>query len=105
MNLDANDTKAVQQMLDLDQQILHLSTSIVDKYRNKYVTITKGWRKGEKGAKAIITGGMFYHGEMLFLCMVVNKKDQIINRDAWTRKYRPASSFELITTHPQGEKR
>jgi hypothetical protein len=103
MDLDSDDTDAIQKMHALDQEILHLSKAVIDKHRNKYVRITRGWRKGEKGAKAIITDGGFINGCMYFLCMAVTKKDKIINGDAWTREYRPASDFELWEERPQND--
>jgi hypothetical protein len=96
MTPDKRDLKTLQKLHELDQETLALSKWLTDKYRNRYVTIMRGWRKGEKGAKAIITGGCFHNGSFLFLCMAVNKKDEIINGDAWTRGYRPFSDIELI---------
>lgn len=71
----------------------------LDPLRKKYVgakvVLTKGWRKGEKGSKAVITEVTEYYGEVLFLCMVINKKGEIVNGDAYTREYREATDFDI----------
>lgn len=103
MELDKRDLKTIQKLHELDQETLALTKWLTDKYRNRYVTITRGWRKGEKGARAIITNGIFYNGSFLFLCMAVNKKDEIINGDAWTREYRPISDIEFVVSSKQSK--
>lgn len=103
MQPDKRDLKTLQKLRGLEQETLALSKWLTDKYRNRYVTISRGRRKGEKGAKAIITGGCFRNGGFYFLCMAVNKKDEIINGDAWTREYRPFSDIDLLPEAATGE--
>ena len=95
------DEVILQKMHKLDQEIMALTKQLTDKYRDKYAQINVGWRKKERGAKVRITGGHFQFGRFLFLCMAVNKKDEIINGDAWTREYRPFSHIDLLPTTQQ----
>ncbi len=97
---DKGDFVVCAKLHTLDQEVNAQVKHFQSKYVGKYVRILSGWRKGEKGAMAVIHSVVFHHGQLLFLCMVVNKRLEIINRDAWTRTYRPSTDFELVANQP-----
>lgn len=96
MQFDTDDKAVEAEMQNLDRTIQEKLIHFREKYVGKMVRIVRGWRVGEKGAKAIIDGVIFYNGEVWFLCMATNRRGEKINGDAWTREYRPVEDFELL---------
>lgn len=96
MELDKQDLKVANILHELDQSTLNEIKHFQKKYVGRYVTITRDWRKGAKGSRAVIDSVIFSDGRILFLCMAVNSKNEKINGDAWTREFRPCEDFELI---------
>lgn len=96
MSYSKEECNVADRVHHLDKQIRHELKYFEARYLGRCVRLVKGWRKGERGSSAIIDGVMFHEGQILFLCMVINKKGERVNRDAYTRQWRPRSDFELL---------